>query len=139
GSDAGGYRDAATPPPERFPVRMGSTARLAVVVMLGSIVLSLAVLLLTGRFFLLFVAALGPGLFYLLSGAPRLVEVHHDRLEIHSWMRRPIRLQVSELAVEVTGAHVVFASGDTAISRSEEHTSELQSRENLVCRLLLEK
>src|SRR5690606_41867236 len=27
----------------------------------------------------------------------------------------------------------------TAIQRSEEHTSELQSRENLVCRLLLEK
>src|SRR5690606_39770747 len=27
----------------------------------------------------------------------------------------------------------------TMISRSEEHTSELQSRENLVCRLLLEK
>src|SRR5690606_40726593 len=28
---------------------------------------------------------------------------------------------------------------DGMISRSEEHTSELQSRENLVCRLLLEK
>src|SRR5690606_42030011 len=27
----------------------------------------------------------------------------------------------------------------TAADRSEEHTSELQSRENLVCRLLLEK
>src|SRR5690606_40426333 len=27
----------------------------------------------------------------------------------------------------------------TNINRSEEHTSELQSRENLVCRLLLEK
>src|SRR5690606_40790870 len=27
----------------------------------------------------------------------------------------------------------------TASARSEEHTSELQSRENLVCRLLLEK
>src|SRR5690606_170077 len=27
----------------------------------------------------------------------------------------------------------------TAVGRSEEHTSELQSRENLVCRLLLEK
>src|SRR5690606_39694104 len=27
----------------------------------------------------------------------------------------------------------------TLIGRSEEHTSELQSRENLVCRLLLEK
>src|SRR5690606_42014152 len=27
----------------------------------------------------------------------------------------------------------------TVVGRSEEHTSELQSRENLVCRLLLEK
>src|SRR5690606_41851134 len=30
-------------------------------------------------------------------------------------------------------------SGPRPWSRSEEHTSELQSRENLVCRLLLEK
>src|SRR5690606_39718388 len=29
--------------------------------------------------------------------------------------------------------------GEQLILRSEEHTSELQSRENLVCRLLLEK
>ena len=28
---------------------------------------------------------------------------------------------------------------DGELLRSEEHTSELQSRENLVCRLLLEK
>src|SRR5690606_41642909 len=28
---------------------------------------------------------------------------------------------------------------DLVVGRSEEHTSELQSRENLVCRLLLEK
>src|SRR5690606_41600941 len=28
---------------------------------------------------------------------------------------------------------------ETSFERSEEHTSELQSRENLVCRLLLEK
>src|SRR5688572_31185978 len=34
----------------------------------------------------------------------------------------------------------VFISGYTAvIARSEEHTSELQSQSNLVCRLLLEK
>src|SRR5690606_39961026 len=31
------------------------------------------------------------------------------------------------------------ASTEKVKSRSEEHTSELQSRENLVCRLLLEK
>src|SRR5690606_41043057 len=29
--------------------------------------------------------------------------------------------------------------GNARLPRSEEHTSELQSRENLVCRLLLEK
>src|SRR5690606_40583480 len=32
-----------------------------------------------------------------------------------------------------------FTRSGLACSRSEEHTSELQSRENLVCRLLLEK
>src|SRR5690606_5674328 len=30
-------------------------------------------------------------------------------------------------------------SGQTGSGRTEEHTSELQSRENIVCRLLLEK
>src|SRR5258707_7395362 len=32
-----------------------------------------------------------------------------------------------------------YSFGDHAIKRSEEHTSELQSRQYLVCRLLLEK
>src|SRR5690606_39825729 len=35
-------------------------------------------------------------------------------------------------------AHALLTKADK-LSRSEEHTSELQSRENLVCRLLLEK
>src|SRR5690606_39368499 len=34
---------------------------------------------------------------------------------------------------------VVIEEYRTRLGRSEEHTSELQSRENLVCRLLLEK
>src|SRR2546427_7269203 len=32
-----------------------------------------------------------------------------------------------------------YTRGGTLIERSEEHTSELQSQSNLVCRLLLEK
>src|SRR5690606_39898366 len=40
-------------------------------------------------------------------------------------------------------AEIMFPHRSTTstwqVSRSEEHTSELQSRENLVCRLLLEK
>src|SRR5436309_12044743 len=35
--------------------------------------------------------------------------------------------------------YLVNAERGNAPGRSEEHTSELQSRENLVCRLLLEK
>src|SRR5690606_42128095 len=37
------------------------------------------------------------------------------------------------------GASGVVRRRQSAAHRSEEHTSELQSRENLVCRLLLEK
>src|SRR5437773_6004229 len=36
-------------------------------------------------------------------------------------------------------AFVVLAAGHVASPRSEEHTSELQSHHDLVCRLLLEK
>src|SRR5437868_11170004 len=35
--------------------------------------------------------------------------------------------------------HVWMSNGDSSVARSEEHTSELQSRFDLVCRLLLEK
>src|SRR5690606_42134329 len=38
---------------------------------------------------------------------------------------------------DVVGRRLINSS--SFVSRSEEHTSELQSRENLVCRLLLEK
>src|SRR5690242_21146726 len=38
-----------------------------------------------------------------------------------------------------TGAEQLHAVGRDADGRSEEHTSELQSHVNLVCRLLLEK
>src|SRR5207302_11414899 len=41
--------------------------------------------------------------------------------------------------VREAGAAASAPAGDDGEARSEEHTSELQSRENLVCRLLLEK
>src|SRR5690606_38366876 len=41
--------------------------------------------------------------------------------------------------VAVLQAHYPQIGPETIVGRSEEHTSELQSRENLVCRLLLEK
>src|SRR2546430_11605749 len=47
----------------------------------------------------------------------------------------PVLLLLEELAQHVPKLGVVFDDRD----RSEEHTSELQSQSNLVCRLLLEK
>src|SRR5690606_41142861 len=41
--------------------------------------------------------------------------------------------------INITGGTIMFMDGTINQGRSEEHTSELQSRENLVCRLLLEK
>src|SRR5690349_23395702 len=43
------------------------------------------------------------------------------------------------VALAVDQTHAVGGRGQLATRRSEEHTSELQSRRDLVCRLLLEK
>src|SRR5258707_15430765 len=50
-----------------------------------------------------------------------------------AWPRR------SEVAFWLISAISARAKPDTTAMRSEEHTSELQSRQYLVCRLLLEK
>src|SRR2546430_10022370 len=47
-------------------------------------------------------------------------------------------VQVHENAVAVDEDRVRVALDERAEARSEEHTSELQSQSNLVCRLLLE-
>src|SRR5690606_40210432 len=59
------------------------------------------------------------------AGEHALVEVALLREHVH----RPVPVD------EAIGHHVAHV----VAARSEEHTSELQSRENLVCRLLLEK
>src|SRR2546426_6761476 len=57
----------------------------------------------------------------------------HDALPI--WTLRAIERRFHPLVVTPIGNGRLLRSG----SRSEEHTSELQSPCNLVCRLLLEK
>src|SRR5690606_40545397 len=48
------------------------------------------------------------------------------------------RYKMAGIVVSQVTFNVTMVTG-AATDRSEEHTSELQSRENLVCRLLLEK
>src|SRR3712207_8670948 len=60
----------------------------------------------------------------------RLVGLDYPHHLTHNW-RSPYRARrIYEL---------LTAGGELTASRSEEHTSELQSRQYLVCRLLLEK
>src|SRR2546430_9964454 len=48
-------------------------------------------------------------------------------------------LTIVDLKARRTLTHAMMASRALRSTRSEEHTSELQSQSNLVCRLLLEK
>src|SRR5690606_40112458 len=69
-----------------------------------------------------------------------------EPFEEQGWMGRHLRIGSARFRVELPirrclAPHANPETGerDQPILRSEEHTSELQSRENLVCRLLLEK
>src|SRR5690606_31740312 len=68
-----------------------------------------------------------------------LREKHKKKvLVVSADVYRPAAIKQLETLAEQVG--VDFFPSDVAQKpRSEEHTSELQSRENLVCRLLLEK
>src|SRR5690606_41470466 len=59
-----------------------------------------------------------------------------DREEVES---HPQQRDLCRRGGAVLGLHEVAELTDAQLERSEEHTSELQSREKLVCRLLLEK
>src|SRR5690606_41697306 len=61
------------------------------------------------------------------EGDPVTLKVSASGLTVKA---APKKLQLDDLLHQVTPEN---------LHRSEEHTSELQSRENLVCRLLLEK
>src|SRR5207247_5682075 len=55
-----------------------------------------------------------------------------------AYLRRQLRTMLPFIAVVTAGLYLLYAP-IYAQHRSEEHTSELQSRVDLVCRLLLDK
>src|SRR5688572_30811489 len=75
---------------------------------------------------------------YLQLGCKTIGEFAETKagLEYRDWTQM---LSVGRRALQFPEVDVAFRSGALNWSRSEEHTSELQSQSNLVCRLLLEK
>src|SRR5436309_7891328 len=81
--------------------------------------------------------------------APGTTEIYtlslHDALPIYRCRRRARRQRMAKKrstlnpACGLASPPCNFTGYHIPSTRSEEHTSELQSRENLVCRLLLEK
>src|SRR5438445_7342279 len=63
----------------------------------------------------------------------------HDALPIWSLFGLAQALRAQGKSAEAADADARFARAWAGAKRSEEHTSELQSRQYLVCRLLLEK
>src|SRR2546429_7048080 len=71
-------------------------------------------------------------------GLPLVSPTRKDRIRMRSQIRRSVRGLYSSHGKRLTLSHAP-ATAHSAQNRSEEHTSELQSRLHLVCRLLLEK
>src|SRR2546430_11427443 len=69
--------------------------------------------------------------------------VRHDTIAAHArilrYSRETMRLRTGLLVLALTSAAAPRSARCCTPRRSEEHTSELQSQSNLVCRLLLEK
>src|SRR5690606_41630177 len=72
----------------------------------------------------------------------RVLEAQLDGVTLHHGMEYGLVYYPGSNTQVFGYVRYVLPNSDAAakgVSRSEEHTSELQSRENLVCRLLLEK
>src|SRR5688572_32573058 len=77
-------------------------------------------------------------------GDARLRKAGQDRAALAGEHEQRGRLPPDRLVVLLAGQRQLRGVAarrllDLALARSEEHTSELQSQSNLVCRLLLEK
>src|SRR3712207_7769602 len=62
-----------------------------------------------------------------------------SRTDRRRWRSAPSKSLSSRRLSPIARSAVARSAATSALRRSEEHTSELQSRQYLVCRLLLEK
>src|SRR5690606_41234966 len=75
---------------------------------------------------------------HIMTVVPRLLEKVYDKIYTKGTELKGIRKKLFFWALDLGFEYEPYGANGSWY-RSEEHTSELQSRENLVCRLLLEK
>src|SRR5690606_39929844 len=68
-----------------------------------------------------------------------VAQIHVDQTLVATYAVLSVNDRVTLPQFRQIPDHRLDVAGPLLRARSEEHTSELQSRENLVCRLLLEK
>src|SRR5437868_12022509 len=73
------------------------------------------------------------------AGMPTLVFLHEGLGSIRQWRDFPAQVATASGCRALVYDRYGYGQSDVLEERSEEHTSELQSRFDLVCRLLLEK
>src|SRR5207247_6414479 len=75
----------------------------------------------------------------IIAPLPALDQASFNAIPSPQSLRHPGQTRAAPLAMPFPALLVCTSSYDIAFRRSEEHTSELQSRVDLVCRLVLEK
>src|SRR2546427_2941608 len=92
---------------------------------------------------LFFVTVPSPISFFFFFNDTATTEIYtlslHDALPISIWPRPPVSLPMTLSLCPRCWSMLTSGAPNLTPARSEEHTSELQSQSNLVCRLLLEK
>src|SRR5262245_63894288 len=78
-------------------------------------------------------------LFFSFSSAARLASRRAIEIGMPVFGRRSVRKTVNSVSFSFVLSGQRAKEKETEFTRSEEHTSELQSLRHLVCRLLLEK
>src|SRR5699024_12373248 len=68
-----------------------------------------------------------------------IFNVKFEHNEVNDWLKLNTVKEPNEFNLVINYGLDYFAKDKKNLERSEEHTSELQSRFDLVCRLLLEK
>ena len=111
--DESAYRQSAPPPPRVFALELSAGAFIVMAGAVASLLLAIVVLVVfRGGLITLFLVG-GPGFFYFLAGAPRSIEVHHERVVVRLWLRRKKTLAASELIVQQMPDELILIDGRT--------------------------